>query len=518
MQSQESGIAGEWSGLSVPHSASRKPRWRAMVRGLIAKLLPAAPPSANHNRRHSDHWRWKLAQLDLAPDLAADIGSMRWFRGLGSLTLLTAATLAFWPDFAPLRAAPAMLVDADVRSELRRNGIAPLAFGARSGQAMAMTGAVLPLAAAPERPTLQRTAMLGMGDSFGRMLQRAGVSSYEAAQIEAMVGHVMPLGDLKPGTRFSLTLGKRDAANQPRPVEALLFRGRFNLNLAVQRSNGALTLRSQAIAVDSTPLRIRGVVGAGGLYRSARASGAPPSAVQDYLRTLSAHFAGDGDFLPGDSFDIILAYRRSANGEVDPGELLYAGLERDGQPVAQLLRWEMDGSSQFYEASGFGQQQQGGISQPVNGPITSSFGMRRHPILGYLRMHSGIDFKASTGTPIYAISDGQVEYAGRKGGYGNFVRLGHGGGLASGYAHMSQIAVNPGAVVRRGQVIGYVGSTGLSTGPHLHYEMYRNGQPVNPAGVRFAMRTQLDGQQLARFRARLAQLKGLNAGAAPTTK
>jgi murein DD-endopeptidase MepM/ murein hydrolase activator NlpD len=146
--------------------------------------------------------------------------------------------------------------------------------------------------------------------------------------------------------------------------------------------------------------------------------------------------------------------------------------------------------------------------------MTSGFGMRRHPILGYARMHAGIDFAAGHGTPIYATSDGQVRFAGRHGGHGNYVRLDHGGGIGTGYAHMSRIAVSPGNRVRRGQVIGYVGSTGLSTGPHLHYELYRNGRAVNPGSVKFIATAQLEGPQLAAFKARLAALRQVKPGAA----
>jgi murein DD-endopeptidase MepM/ murein hydrolase activator NlpD len=131
-----------------------------------------------------------------------------------------------------------------------------------------------------------------------------------------------------------------------------------------------------------------------------------------------------------------------------------------------------------------------------------------------MRMHSGLDFKASYGQPIFAVTDGVVAYAGRKGGYGNFVQLNHGGGLASGYGHMSRIAARPGSRVRRGQIIGYVGSTGLSTGPHLHYELYRNGRAVNPNSIKFTQRAQLGGSDLARFKGTLQRLKSVKAGAA----
>ena len=204
------------------------------------------------------------------------------------------------------------------------------------------------------------------------------------------------------------------------------------------------------------------------------------SAVQSYLRVLDTQLSVGRDVRAGDEFDIIVAHRRAETGEVEVGELLYAGLIRDGRPRLRMLPWTVGGREQWFEASGVGQQRQG-LAMPVNGRITSQFGSRRHPILGYRRMHAGMDFGAPYGAPIYAVTDGTVNYAGYNGGYGRYVRLNHGGGMGSGYAHMSRIAVRSGQSVRRGQVIGYVGSTGLSTGPHLHYELYRNGAAINPA-------------------------------------
>jgi murein DD-endopeptidase MepM/ murein hydrolase activator NlpD len=117
------------------------------------------------------------------------------------------------------------------------------------------------------------------------------------------------------------------------------------------------------------------------------------------------------------------------------------------------------------------------------------------------------------------VTDGLVNFAGGAGGYGRQVRIAHGGGLGTSYSHMSRIIVSPGARVRQGQVIGYVGSSGLSTGPHLHFEVYRNGQVINPAKVQFVSRSLLEGAELAAFRARLRGLLGVQtAGAAPSNK
>src|SRR5689334_4614678 len=123
-------------------------------------------------------------------------------------------------------------------------------------------------------------------------------------------------------------------------------------------------------------------------------------------------------------------------------------------------------------------------------------------------MHRGIDFGANRGTPVYAAADGQVSAAGWAGGYGRQVRLAHGGGLGTSYSHLSQIVTEDGAMVRRGQLIGYSGSSGLSTGPHLHYEVYRNGVAVNPLSVRFAAPAVIDSKVRDALKARVKFLLG----------
>jgi len=448
--------------------------------------------------------------LDLAPDLAEEIGSRRWLRGLGTMTALCAIAISLWPDFTSVEAATAVRADADVRDEYRSQMILPLEQGGDSGRRMGATALAVPIASAPERAMVQFTATLAQGDSFGRMLQRAGVGSADVARLSGMVAGAVPLTGIEPGTRFKVTLGRRSAVGVPRPLDSIEFRARFDLALSIERQAGMLVLTRQPIVVDATPLRIRGTVGAS-LYRSARAAGAPAKAIQQYLQALDQHLSLEGEVAPDDKFDIVVAHRRAASGENETGNLMYAGLERGGKPRAQLLRWGETG--QFFEASGMGKQQASGMVSPVAGRMTSSYGMRRHPILGYARMHAGIDFGAPSGAPIFAVSDGVVAFAARRGGHGNYVRINHGGGLGTGYAHMSRIAVSAGTQVRTGQVIGYVGSTGLSTGPHLHYELYQNGRTVNPLSVRFTIQSQVNGEELADFKARLAKIMAIEPGA-----
>lgn len=459
-------------------------------------------------------WRDRLAQLDLVPDLGDNIGSAEWWRGLATLTLLCGAAIATFPGIQPLAVGGTPALDARDFNEARAQMIVPLALGGDTGRHMAATDAVRPLTQTPERPQIELTATLGNGDSFARLLERSGVGRGEAQALANQVATAVPLADIAPGTRIDLILGRRAARTMPRPVDALAMRARFDLRIEMEREGDRLVMRRIPIAVDNTPLRIRGRVG-DSLYRSARAAGAPPAAIQSYLRVIGRQISVGSDIRASDEFDIIVDYRRAETGESETGKLLYAGLVRGGKPKLSMIEWTVDGRTQWYEASGVGVQR-GGMARPTNGRITSTFGMRRHPILGYRRMHSGIDFGGGYGAPIYAVTDGIVTMAGRNGGYGNFVKLNHGGGLGTGYGHMSRIAVRPGQRVSRGQVIGYIGSTGLSTGPHLHYELYRNGHAVNPASVTFVSRALLEGKALADFRARIAQLTAVAPGAALT--
>jgi len=479
--------------------------------GAAASLWMAdAVPAPFVDRRD---WRTKVRDwaedINLVPDLGQNIGSLEWFRGLATCTALCACALALSPGFQPIPAAPEPLLGQKQYQEMRSQMTTPLALGADSGRHMAATDAVSSLTETPERPQIELSAAIGDGDSFGRALSRAGVSGSDASQVMDIVGGDVKPGMLKAGTRLDIVLGRRPTRNVPRPLDHLAFRARLDLAVELTRVNGVLQVKRIPIRVDATPLRIQGIVG-DSLYRSARAAGAPPKSIQSFLRVIAQQIPIE-DIRSGDRYDIILDYRRAETGDVEVGDLLYAGLGRTRGKSLDMLKWTNGDRSEWFEASGVGERR-GVLTMPVAGHVSSGYGMRQHPILGYTRMHAGIDFAAPYGSPIYAATDGIVEFAGRHGGHGNYVKLRHGGGIATGYAHMSRIAASIGQRVRRGQVIGYVGSTGLSTGPHLHYELYRNGVNINPNSVKFTTVAQLTGQNLSNFKARLAQLKSLRVG------
>jgi murein DD-endopeptidase MepM/ murein hydrolase activator NlpD len=252
--------------------------------------------------------------------------------------------------------------------------------------------------------------------------------------------------------------------------------------------------------MDTGPIRIRGRVG-DGLYWSLRAAGASPQVAAQYLAALATELDVGADVSPGDSFDMVL--------QKAGGALLYAGLDRGAASSdLQLVQWNANGRAQWVDAANAERPApvQSGLMMPAVGPITSYFGNRYHPILHFTRFHAGVDIGAGWGSPIVAAGDGRVVGAGWAGGYGREVQIAHGAGIISLYGHMSQIVAQQGSFVRQGQLIGYVGSSGLSTGPHLHFEIRQSGTPVNPLSVRFTSAPVVDTQLAGAVKARLKAL------------
>lgn len=229
--------------------------------------------------------------------------------------------------------------------------------------------------------------------------------------------------------------------------------------------------------VQSGHRRFTGVAGAD-LVASLREQGVPIATISDFVKAIGSRLNLTNGVSTQDRFDLVLPYERIADGKERYGSLLYAGLDRVGAADVQLVRWNIGKTKDWVDASGIGGSSEGSI-MPVSGGVSSGFGLRRHPLLHRARFHRGLDLRAAFGTPIAAAADGVVTMASWAGGYGRQVRISH-GKFHTSYAHMSRFAVSPGAKVRRGQVIGYVGSSGLSTGPHLHYEVLRSGRAVDP--------------------------------------
>ena len=198
-----------------------------------------------------------------------------------------------------------------------------------------------------------------------------------------------------PGPALDLTLGRRATRTVARPLESLDFRARFDLKLKFVRNGDALTMVRQPIAVDTTPMRIAAPVGSG-VYVTATGAGAPAQAVQTFIRAIASKVEL-GSLDPSARFDMIVERERAATGEVRYGKLLYAGMTQ-GDRTTRMIEWTVDGRNQWFDAAGVGQRRSG-FTVPVQGHQTSGFGMRFHPLLGYTRMHQGVDYGAAYGTP-----------------------------------------------------------------------------------------------------------------------
>jgi murein DD-endopeptidase MepM/ murein hydrolase activator NlpD len=324
-------------------------------------------------------------------------------------------------------------------------------------------------------------ALLCSGVAWASLPRTAGLPTGEQRQWQALA-----IAPLAAGASSGMRMEATEAVE---PIE-------FAPTRAIADEPAAMPVPASA-PVATGPLRIRGQVGEG-LYWSLRAAGASPQVAAQYLAALATEI-DVGDVAPSSSFDLVLG--SGAN-------LLYAGLSRAGERELQLVRWNANGRAEWIDAANAAAPApvESGMMMPARGPITSYFGYRYHPILHFTRFHAGVDIGADWGSPIVAAGDGRVVGAGWAGGYGREVQIAHGGGLVSLYGHMSEIVAEPGSFVRQGQLIGYVGSSGLSTGPHLHFEMRQGGQPVNPLGVHFASVQVVDTGLVNAVKARLKAL------------
>ena len=238
------------------------------------------------------------------------------------------------------------------------------------------------------------------------------------------------------------------------------------------------------------------------LYGAAEEAGVPLAVLADLIRAYSFDVDFQREIRTGDAFEVLYEVFRDENGNVVRyGAPLFAELNVSGVTLP-IYRYTPDsGFTDYFNDKGESVRK-ALLRTPVDGAkITSGFGMRDHPLLGYSRMHKGVDFGAPTGTPILAAGDGTIEFIGNNSGYDKYIRIRHNSTYKTAYAHMSRFASDlaVGSRVRQGQVIGYVGSTGQSTGPHLHYEVLVNNEQINPLDIKLPSGEVLAGAELDRF-------------------
>lgn len=246
------------------------------------------------------------------------------------------------------------------------------------------------------------------------------------------------------------------------------------------------------------------------LYGSAARAGIPASIVAEMIRIYSYEVDFQRDLRRGDRVELLYEVYETEDGDFARyGNILHANLMVKGQEIPVYRFEKPDGQHDYYHKNGLNLRRTL-MQTPIDGArISSGYGMRRHPVLGYNKMHKGIDFAAPRGTPIFAAGDGVIDKIGRNGGYGNYIRIKHNGTLQTAYAHLHRFAkrMKKGTRVKQGQVIGYVGSTGRSTGPHLHFEVIKNGKQTNPKNIKSSAREKLAGKNLRAFKTYIRSLE-----------
>ena len=258
-------------------------------------------------------------------------------------------------------------------------------------------------------------------------------------------------------------------------------------------------------------VRVKGRIGKN-VFKTGTARGVPEPIMQEMVKMLGYVVDFQRDLKPANGYEVVYElYMDPAGKVVRTGHLVYAGLSLDARKFG-VWRFTPKGGKPDYFSSDGKSVRTGLLRTPVDGArVSSGFGMRKHPILGYSRMHKGIDFAVPTGTPIFAAGDGKIEEARFERGYGNYVRIRHDNGVKTVYAHLAKIGkgIKPGVAVKQGQIVAYSGSTGLSTGPHLHYEVHRDDTAIDPASIEGQPRVTLAGAALQRFRwqAAIMQMK-----------
>lgn len=358
------------------------------------------------------------------------------------------------------------------------------------------------------------------GDTLLDVLIEQHVQEQEAHKVIAALRKQFNPSSLRVGQNISMTLARHESVGDRAAVKELAIKLPNLSTVELERlQDGSFSVANVKEPTTRELRRASGKVRSS-LFQAAYDAGIPSGTMNE----LVAAFAYDVDFQreihPGDTIEVLTEREVTADGRVGAmGKASYAKLTLQGK-VHEIFRFKNSiGSEGWYTAKGESVKKSL-LRTPVNAArISSGFGMRRHPVLGYGRMHRGIDFAAPTGTPILAAGDGIVKFAGWSRGYGNFVKIQHNGTYISAYGHASRIArgIRNGARVKQGQVIAYVGSTGMSTGPHLHYEIHQNGVQVNPAQQRFNTAVALAGRDMQNFRAQSGTTKAQFSRLAPNS-
>ncbi len=356
---------------------------------------------------------------------------------------------------------------------------------------------------------VDETLQVMRGDTLSTVLERAKIDSGQAHDVIEALKSVFNPRDLRPDHEIYITYIPVKGAPLERDLISLYIRPSLETEITVERQeNGRYKATQETKELTHTTEVVKGEIH-DSLYLDAGKQGVPAKVLHEMIKAFSYDVDFQRSFHPGDGYGLIYdTYRDPESLKEVPGELAFAYLRLKDKELRLYYFKPKKGNPGFYDING-ASVRKGLLRTPVDGArLSSGFGMRRHPVLGFSKMHKGVDFAAPKGTPIMAAGDGVVEKMGPFSSYGNYIRLRHNSEISTAYAHMSRFAagLRVGKSVRQGQVIGYIGMTGRTTGPHLHYELLKHGKQVDPKHIKTMPAGKLMGADLTAFKNLVAGL------------
>ncbi|WP_417450476.1 peptidoglycan DD-metalloendopeptidase family protein [Kordiimonas sp.] len=356
-------------------------------------------------------------------------------------------------------------------------------------------------AVAPAAP-IERAYNLKRNETLIALLLRADISAPTAHKIVAELRDVTNLRRLQRGQEVRI---KMSADGE---VASLRMRDSFDAEAVVNATEGGFTASRETISTISLTRLVEGEI-TDSLYLSAQREGLPTAVIVELIRLMSFDVDFEREIRTGDKFQVYFERKYAPDfGDMQEGQLLQARLTMRKRDLEANYFVDANGDEDYFDGEGKSTRK-ALMKTPLDVTVvTSSYGRRKHPVLGYTRMHKGVDFRARTGTPIMAAGDGVVERASRYGSYGNYIRIRHNGTYKTAYAHLSRYGkgIKQGARVRQGQIIGYAGATGRVSAAHLHYEVMMNGKQTNPLTLDLPTGRELKGPDLETYAAARTRL------------
>lgn len=353
-----------------------------------------------------------------------------------------------------------------------------------------------------DKGPLEKTLFIHKGDTLTSVLVYSGIERGQAHEIAELLRKAFNPKDLHPDHEIHITFIPIPEKQGAYDLQSLYFRPSISEEIWITRTdNGPFIIEKLPVKLDHVVKEVTGKIH-DSFYMDAGKQGVPKRILHEFIKAFSYDVDFQRGFHVDDEYALVFDLYADPNTQrEEAGDLLYATLTLQGKKLSIYRFKTKSGDYAYFNAKGESVRK-GLLRTPIDGArISSGYGSRKHPVLGYTKQHKGVDFAAPIGTPIMASGDGVIEKAGPWASYGNYIRIRHNSEFSTVYAHLSRFSngIRAGKRVKQAQIIGYVGMTGRTTGPHLHYELLRHNVQINPSSIKMLPAGKLTGQELKKF-------------------